>query len=81
LKKRFPNSKQPYAAQEPEPKKPWKRPLLKHYSPSPLRMRRGGFSIAAIFFLGRKGRVKYGSIFEHAAVVYQKFITGSRGSA
>ncbi len=33
--------------------KPWKKPLLKHYSPSPLRMRRGGFSIAVIFFLMR----------------------------
>jgi len=56
LKKRFPNSKPPYAAQEPEPEKPWKKPLLKHYSPSALKMRRGGFSIAGIFFLIKKGR-------------------------
>jgi hypothetical protein len=63
LKKRFPNSKQPYAAQEPEPEKPWKKPLLKHYSPSPLRMRRGGFSIAVIFFLIRKGRVNVAQSF------------------
>jgi hypothetical protein len=64
--KRFPNSKQSYALQEPE--KPWKMPLLKHSSPSPRSQRGGDFSIAAIFFLGRKGRVEYGSIFEHAAV-------------
>ena len=65
----LPNSKPPYAAQELEPEKPWKRLLLKRYSLSPPRIHKDGFSIAAIFFLGRKGRVKHGSIFEHAGVV------------
>jgi hypothetical protein len=63
LKRRFPSSKQPYAAQEPEPERLWKKPLAKHYSPSPLKMRRGGFSIVGIFFLDKKRRVNMAQTF------------------
>ncbi len=67
LKKPSPSSKPRGSEQEPEPEKPWKRPLLRRYSLSLLRMRRDGSSIAATFSL-TKGRAKCGSIFEHAAV-------------
>lgn len=56
LKKRFPNSKPPYVARQPEPEKPWKKPLPKHYSPSLPRMLRDGFSIADILFLRGNAR-------------------------
>jgi len=56
LKKPFLSSKQPCDEQVPEPEKPWKKPLDKRYSPSPRRMHMGGFSIAGIFFLGKRGR-------------------------
>jgi hypothetical protein len=51
LKKPSLSSKPPCDEQEPEPEKPWKRPLLRRYSLSPLRMRRDGSSIAATFSL------------------------------
>jgi len=63
LKRRFPSSKQPYAAQEPEPERLWKKLLARHYSLSPLKMRRGGFSIVGIFFLDKKRRVNMAQAF------------------
>jgi hypothetical protein len=57
LKKPSQSSKPPCDEQEPEHEKHCKKPLAKHYSPSPLRMRKDGFSIAGISFLSKKGRV------------------------
>jgi DDE superfamily endonuclease len=63
LKKPSQSSKPPCDEQEPEHKKPCKKPLARYCSPSPLKMHAGGFSIVDIFFLDKKRRVKMAQTF------------------
>ena len=56
IEEAFSKLKAHYDEREHEPGKPWKRPLLGRYSPSPHKMPRGGFSTAATCFLDKKGR-------------------------
>jgi hypothetical protein len=53
LKRHAPNSRRHCGGQEPVPVKRLRKPLPKHYSPSPRSQRIGGFSIASISFLAR----------------------------
>jgi hypothetical protein len=72
LKRRFPSSKQPYAAQEPEPERFWKKLLAKHSSPSPLCPAQGWFQHCGYLLPGQEKKSYYGSSFWHAAVAEEK---------
>ena len=58
LKKRSPSSKRRCDEQEQEPEKHWRKPLVRHYSLSRLRMRMGGSNIVVTSLL-TKGRAKW----------------------